>query len=305
MGGEVFEKRTKFYTLDYQNYLLLKKINRNTDTKIRAYNLQLQKSNIKKLDSRFEIYNRLNLSDCENLTTLPKNLEVNQLILSRCTALKKLPHGLKVRALDIRGCTGLTETPPDMMVEEMEIIADGCTNLIKIDGIFSKLVRASFRGCTALRFLPPDFYVEQWVDIGQTQIENMPINFGHVEVRWNSVRIPTKVVLEPENLTAKEILDERNIEIRRAMIERVGREKFIELAKPKVIDRDEDKGGKRELLKIELQRDEDYIVLAVTCPSTGRRYLIRVPPSMTKCKDAIAWTAGFENAQDYNPVVET
>lgn len=30
-----------------------------------------------------------------------------------------------------------------------------------------------------------------------------------------------------------------------------------------------------------------------------------LPPQMLSCREAVAWTAGFENPADYQPVAET
>jgi hypothetical protein len=43
----------------------------------------------------------------------------------------------------------------------------------------------------------------------------------------------------------------------------------------------------------------------VACPSTGRRYALRVPPTMRSCRQAAAWTAGFDNPDLYRPLIET
>jgi hypothetical protein len=41
------------------------------------------------------------------------------------------------------------------------------------------------------------------------------------------------------------------------------------------------------------------------CPSTGRQYIIRVPPTTPTCRHAAAWIAGFDNPDDYQPLIET
>jgi hypothetical protein len=32
---------------------------------------------------------------------------------------------------------------------------------------------------------------------------------------------------------------------------------------------------------------------------------VRVPPTMRNCRQAVAWTAGFDNPDDYEPIAET
>jgi hypothetical protein len=102
-----------------------------------------------------------------------------------------------------------------------------------------------------------------------------------------------------------EILGERNAELRRVLLERFGFERFMEEAGAAVMDRDRDAGGERQLLRLKLEGDEDLVCVSVSCPSTGRRYLLRVPPAMRTCRQAVAWTAGFDNPELYRPLVET
>ena len=72
-----------------------------------------------------------------------------------------------------------------------------------------------------------------------------------------------------------------------------------------VMDRDRDAGGERQLLRVKLEGDEDLVCVSVSCPSTERRYLLRVPPTMRTCRQAVAWTAGFDDPELYRPLVET
>ena len=56
---------------------------------------------------------------------------------------------------------------------------------------------------------------------------------------------------------------------------------------------------------ITIPQDEDLVVLSVSCHSTGRKYVIRVPPRTQTCHQAAAWIAGFDNPDDYKPTLET
>jgi hypothetical protein len=100
-------------------------------------------------------------------------------------------------------------------------------------------------------------------------------------------------------------MQERNAELRRVMLERMGYEAFLADAEAEVLDQDRDPGGDRRLLRVTLTGDEDLVCVSVICPSTGRQYLIRVPPAITTCRAAVAWIAGFDNPDDYRPLVET
>jgi hypothetical protein len=79
----------------------------------------------------------------------------------------------------------------------------------------------------------------------------------------------------------------------------------MQQARAEVLDRDRDAGGERRLLRVRVEGDEDLVCVAVICPSTGRQYLLRVPPAMKTCRQAVAWTAGFAHPDDYKPLVET
>ena len=72
-----------------------------------------------------------------------------------------------------------------------------------------------------------------------------------------------------------------------------------------MLDRDTDPGGPRELVRIKLPDDEDLVALSCFCPSTNRQYILRVPPETKTCHQAAAWIAGFDDPNDYRPLLET
>jgi hypothetical protein len=101
-----------------------------------------------------------------------------------------------------------------------------------------------------------------------------------------------------------EILEIGNIELRRRMIERLGYEAFLDQVGGLVRDRDRDLGGDRQLIHIPFEDDESLMLLKVVCPSTGHLHVLRVPPHMRSCRQAAAWIAGFDNPDDYHPMIE-
>ena len=110
---------------------------------------------------------------------------------------------------------------------------------------------------------------------------------------------------QPETITVDEILAERNVERRRALLNLMGYDAFLSRADAEVLHRDEDPGGERRLLRVRQPNDEDLVCLAVYCPSTARQYILRVPPSTRTCRQAAAWIAGFDHADDFRPIAET
>jgi hypothetical protein len=126
-----------------------------------------------------------------------------------------------------------------------------------------------------------------------------------VQLRWRGVIVDERIAFYPETITAQQILEERNVERRRVLLERLGYERFLLEAQVQVLSQDQDAGGERRLLHVPLQNDEPLVCLEVRCPSTDRRYLIRVPPTMCQCHQAAAWIAGFDNPDHYRPLIET
>ncbi len=254
---------------------------------------------------RVNIQHQIDLSDCDKLTCLPDNLQVGTLLLRNCTALEQLPEGLDVTFLDISGCTNLRQWPLFGRVWIGRFTAQGCHQLTQLPRWINNLGQLDLRGCTQLTSLPEELCVTGWLDIGDTQISQLPVGCQKAELRWNGVRITHRIAFAPETLSAEDVLAEPNTEVRRIMVERMGVERFVADAKPAVLDKDQDPGGPRRLLKIDLADDEPMVLLAVSCPSTERDYLLRVPPSIKSCHQAAAWIAGFDDPDDYNPLIET
>ncbi len=143
------------------------------------------------------------------------------------------------------------------------------------------------------------------MDVAGTRISSLPESMAGVQLRWRGVAVNRRVAFEPETITAEEVLAEVNAERRRVLLERMGYETFLSHAKAEILDEDRDAGGVRRLMRVPLEEDEPLVCVSVICPSTDRQYVIRVPPTMTRCHDAVAWVAGFDNADDYRPLIET
>jgi len=120
---------------------------------------------------------------------------------------------------------------------------------------------------------------------------------------WHGVEVNSQIIMKPWELKADQALKESNAEVRRVMVERIGMERFIEEAKAKKIHSHE----MGDLFSIDLPEDPERFlrVVRVTDPSTSRRYFLRVPPSIARADDAVAWTFGFDTAKEYRPIAET
>lgn len=260
------------------------------------------------------------------LTTVPQDLHVTSLLdLSGCDLLTRLPDALQVRTLVLRGCTGLTALPECMRVFVLEmptcvriqyfpehgpaqlarLNVRGCTRLDALPSWLKRVGQLDVSGCSNLSELPEGLHVVTWLDVAHTPLLQLPASVQGVQLRWRGVIIDEQTVFHPEMITAQQVLAERNAEQRRVLLERLGYDRFLAEAQAEVLHQDQDVGGERRLLRVPLQNDEPLVCLQVQCPSTGRRYLIRVPPTMRRCHQAAAWIAGFDDPDQYRPLLET
>jgi hypothetical protein len=156
-----------------------------------------------------------------------------------------------------------------------------------------------------LDHLPEGIEVGSDIEIANTGLTGLPESLGGVRLLWRGVPISARIAFQPESITVAEVLTEANSELRRVLLERFGLERFLSEANAEVLDEDRDAGGERRLLRVPMEGGEDLVCVIVICPSTSRRYILRVPPTMRTCRQAVAWTVGFDNPDDYDPLVET
>jgi hypothetical protein len=115
----------------------------------------------------------------------------------------------------------------------------------------------------------------------------------------NRIIVTKQIVEAPETLTIKQIVDESNAEIKRLMLERYGMENFIRNSGAQKLDQS-DYGI---LWKTDVGEDEPLVMVEVVCPSTDRVYMLRVPPTTERARDAVAWTFDLPPEQ-YSPEVQ-
>jgi hypothetical protein len=272
---------------------------------LRCYSLALTGQPITALPAGLNVEYKLDLTDCDQLTDLPPGLKVSMLVLTNCTRLTRLPERLDASFLQLDGCTAVKEWPDSARVSRGWVRARGCSALEKLPDKLGPLASLDLRGCRKVVSIPQGVQISSSVDIGGTGITSLPESLSGIGLRWRGVPVTAQIAFFPETLKGPDILAERNAELRRVMIERVGFEKFLREVKAEVLDTDRDQGGERRLLSVPLIEDETMVIVSVFCPSTGRQYLIRVPPTTRTCRQAVAWTAGFDNPDDYDPIAET
>ena len=272
---------------------------------LQCYDLDASESALRSLPADLKIESRLVLDNCRSLASLPENLTAGSISLRNCAGLRSLPENMTTWFLDMTACTQFEHWPQKATIHHGALILRNCVGVRSLPAWIGRLAQLNLAGCTQLREIPEGVSVSSWVDIGGTGITRLPTSMQGASLRWRSVRVDERIAFHPEQLTAKEALAEKNAEIRRVMIERMGYLRFAEEAGAKVLDEDEDGGGKRQLLIIDLQEDEPLVGLSCSCPSTGRQYFLRVPPKMQTCHQAAAWMAGYDDPSRYRPHIET
>jgi hypothetical protein len=273
-----------------------------------AYEVIAAGTAIRSLPDGLRVDVRLDLSRCEYLERLPAGLTVGSLLLRSCTGLTSLPEGLDVWFLDLSGCWAFEHWPRQARIRSGQLQLRGCTALRGLPPYLKKISALNVRDCPNLAALPAELIVTGWLDLGRSGLtteESLPAGLTQTQLRWSGVDVDRRIAFHPELIAIDEVLDEKNTERRRVLLDRYGYAKFLADADAEILDRDTDPGGPRQLLRVKLKDDEDLVAMSCFCPSTGRQYMIRVPPATPTCRHAAAWIAGFDNPDDYQPILET
>lgn len=259
---------------------------------------------IRSIPADIQVSKSLSARRCVNLDYVPA-LKTETLDLSSCTSLRELPEGLQARNLDVSGCRALQRWPVDGIAGLRRLNMGGCVLLTALPPGMRQFDALDLRDCISIEAIPERLRIIEWLDIGGLPWRALPLSSRGFQLRWRGVPISGRALFHPDTLTAAEVLDEPNAELRRVMLERMDFARFVRDAHAKTLHEDVDPGGPRQLLEVDLRNDETIICLAVSDPSTGRQYVIRVPPWMRDCHQAAAWIAGFDDPDDYRPVAET
>lgn len=137
-----------------------------------------------------------------------------------------------------------------------------------------------------------------WYHRGRLHREDGPAvvtPYGTELYYWKGVAVPRVVIMDPGSRSTVDILTEENQEIRRAWLEAYGLESALRELRGagQAQVRHKTAIPPRRLWEIStiVDVDEEHPrYVEVTCPSTDRRYFLRVPPSVKTCEEAVAWT---------------
>lgn len=114
----------------------------------------------------------------------------------------------------------------------------------------------------------------------------MAYNDGYEFYVIHGVNVDKQIVMEPETQTIEQIENEKNEEVRRIRIERFGWERYMREGGAQVLDkRRNDRDAQDEVL-YQMKSIKRFVC---SDPSTGRRYALGVPDSVTTCQEAQEW----------------
>jgi hypothetical protein len=139
-------------------------------------------------------------------------------------------------------------------------------------------------------------------------------NDGGPAVEWadgfaiyamRNVAIKPRFIIERDSLTAEDVDEERNTEVRRRLLDLFGLERYLSQTNAEMVHTDEC----GELWRRIQVNDEALLMLKVrnsTPEPNGsiKDYVLRVPPTMTTARAAVAWTFGMTE-EEYKPEKET
>ncbi|MEO1528719.1 MAG: hypothetical protein AAFX06_25140 [Planctomycetota bacterium] len=284
-------------------------------------NLQLASLPLEELPASLSVGGSLKITRCQRLraigvgVSIGKSLHVARSGLTHLASELELPDRLSLQScpietltlprcsnLSVEACDSLVELKPACRVHHFtDFRIARCDSLESLpDGL---LIRGhcQLTNLPKLKRLPVQFQCATPIEIEGTDLHGLTeLQMTNTRFRYRSVPIPAYALFDPSRISLDDVLNQDNSEVRRMMLERMGIGRFEEHAERFVVDRDTDAGGPRSLIRFSTRA-----YLFCRCPSTGRNYLLGVPTHLRRCHAAAAWLAGFENPDDYKPMVET
>lgn len=175
---------------------------------------------------------------------------------------------------------------------------------------WAKLARiASFGWFTAdeclLAHQPTAIHINSNNRLSNTSGPALKYADGFALYALNGLRVDPRVIEDRSFLNAQMIEDERNLELRRVLLEYYGAEKYMREQGATLVAQDE----YGQLFHRDLTGDEPLVMVKVRNSTaepdgTFKDYMLRVPPHIRTPRHAIAWTFGLTE-DEYEPAKQT
>ncbi|NEQ29211.1 MAG: hypothetical protein F6K28_61830, partial [Microcoleus sp. SIO2G3] len=125
---------------------------------------------------------------------------------------------------------------------------------------------------------------------------------GYILYFYQGITLPEKYgSLSPHEWQAQWIIEEKNAELRRVLIQEIGYARIAQELQAEELD----SWAEYTLLGIDINVDDDeepeepIYLLKMTCPSTGAIHALRVPPDIQSAKEAIRWVNWGIGAEEF------
>ena len=177
--------------------------------------------------------------------------------------------------------------------------------------LVSKLLEYSpwysfFENCCIVSDYSYSMKLDEQMRVHGTEEPAISFADGFQSFALSGVVIPRAIARDPDSVNVNSIDNIRNVEVRRLLIERYGPDNYLMESGAELIH--EDEFG--ELFRKDYDDDESLVMVRVTNSTmepdgTHKKYFLRVPPTITTARDAVAWTFGMEDGQEYKPEMES
>lgn len=152
---------------------------------------------------------------------------------------------------------------------------------------------------------PTDLHFDEQGRLHRAEGPALAFSDGFALHAWHGMPVPSDFIARLGALTMDDIQKEENAELRRAMLEHYGYERYLRETGAKPVSRDE--AG--VLWRVFLPGDEPVTMVEVVNstpePDGSRRtYFLRVPPNVRTAREGVAWTFGLSE-EEYRPLQET
>ena len=119
---------------------------------------------------------------------------------------------------------------------------------------------------------------------------------------WEGLHVPKRIAARSSERARLQVLVRtRNLELRRLLLDRIGYERFLDIAGTELVAQDD--FGKLWRTELEIDNEPLHVVEVINSTpdpdGSYRRYFLRVPPTSRTARQAVAWTFGFDNARQY------
>lgn len=159
--------------------------------------------------------------------------------------------------------------------------------------------------CCFVYVRPTDIHFDQAGRLHNPRGPAIVFSDGSKNYYWRGLQVTEQIILYPHTLKVSHIENCPNAEVRRVMIERFGFDNFIRESGARKVQED-DCGI---LYRKTLPGDEPLVAVKVVNSTpepdgSFKTYILRVPPTITTARAAVAWSFGMQHNQ-YKPKVET